>query len=682
MNYSIFSLLALILNTIINNGAFRYCGIKSDKPEAKQRAIIRYAHFLIAANCYFVVDIGWGILYQYHHIPAVFPILYSDCVFYFIFMFLTMLTWIRYIVAYLDKRRRRTKILLFAVWSMFWLGMINLMINRFHPFIFSFNENHEYVPEPGRHIAFVLQITLYLVTMVYMFYISRKANGGERFRYIAVGLTCIVMDIFLVMQILNPAYPSYAMGLIISICVIHSFVEASEKREKEIYDHIASGLAEDYEAMYYIDIETGEYMEFATSKEYESMNVPVEGKNFYEETKLNVEKYVHPDDRVFAENIHTKENMLKNLVGKNSYSYKYRIMMNGEPKYFRFTVMRANDGKHFVLYEKDIDDEITVETMLKENQKKQVTFSQIAESLASNYDVLYYVDVEDSSYISFECHNIYGQLDIQRSGDEYFEDSKADIAQIVHKNDRDLVLGFVNRDNMISNLRNSKERSIDYRIMAGRKTHYVRMTARKTGDGSHFIIGIENIDAEVKKEKQHLKALNTEKELARRDELTGIKNKTAYTELEKSVQAEIDKDADDLKFALVVCDANNLKQINDSEGHSAGDKYIRESAMILCDIFDHSPVFRVGGDEFVVFLSDSDYSNRDELMKSLRDRIRENQRTGEGPIMASGMAEYDPEEDSFVSEVFDRADKEMYEDKQDLKKTNPFVTPYALITKI
>ena len=43
------------------------------------------------------------------------------------------------------------------------------------------------------------------------------------------------------------------------------------------------------------------------------------------------------------------------------------------------------------------------------------------------------------------------------------------------------------------------------------------MTIRKTVDDTHFIIGIENIDDEVKKEKQHLRALNTEKELARRD---------------------------------------------------------------------------------------------------------------------------------------------------------------------
>lgn len=220
---------------------------------------------------------------------------------------------------------------------------------------------------------------------------------------------------------------------------------------------------------------------------------------------------------------------------------------------------------------------------------------------------------------------------------------------------------------MISALKNHKRSSIDYRIVIDSRTHHVRMTVRKTGDGTHFIVGVENIDADVRREKRHLKALNTEKELARRDELTGVRNKTAYHELERSIQTEIDSGTEDQPFALVVCDANDLKRINDTEGHVAGDDYIKQSAAFLCDIFSHSAVFRVGGDEFVVFLSGSDYANRENLMQKLRTQVVENQKSGAGPILASGLAVYMPEDDSLVTEVFDRADKEMYENKQRLK---------------
>ena len=127
---------------------------------------------------------------------------------------------------------------------------------------------------------------------------------------------------------------------------------------------------------------------------------------------------------------------------------------------------------------------------------------------------------------------------------------------------------------------------------------------------------------------------------------------------------------DYLNFALVVCDANNLKQINDTQGHVAGDEYIKASARLLCDIFVHSPVFWVGGDEFTVFLRGNDYLSRQELMDRLRSQVLENKKAGTGVILASGMAEYNPESDSFVSDIFERADKEMYEDKQRLKSLN------------
>ena len=668
MFYAIISLLALILNLIINRDSLNNLRGRPAESISDQKVTFRYNTFLIVSNCYFISDIGWGLLYENRQIDALFPFLYLDCLLYFFFMFLTMLTWIRFIVAYLDRHDLKSKALLRSVWVFFILAIVYLIINSFHPFIFSFNEEHEYIVEPGRHIAFILQIALYLVTSTYLLFIAHRSISGEKARYRAVGLTCLVMDIFLLFQIFDDTYPSYAFGLIIGICVIHSYVEAGERKEKEIYDNIATRLAENYEEIYYINIETGAFEEFSKSDIYASMEVPVEGRDFYEETRLNVERYVHPDDREFARNIHTKETMLKVLENKESYSFKYRLLINGKQRHFLFTMMRAPDGKHFIISEKDIDDEINAENIRLENQKKQVTFTQIAEILAVNYDVIYYVDIKDSSYISYECRNIYGEVEVQRAGSDFFADSNLDITNIVHKNDRDSVLDFVNKEHLACTLMNQKSCHYDYRIVAFQKTHYVRMTVQKTSDESHYIIGIENINDEVKKEKQHLKALNTEKELARRDELTGVKNKTAYTELEKSVQANIDNGMDYLPFGLVVCDTNDLKKINDSKGHVAGDEYIKESAKLLCNIFDHSPVFRVGGDEFVVFLRGDDYTNRESLLKSLQDQVWENQKAKAGPILASGMAIFTPEKDNLITEIFDRADKAMYKNKRELKK--------------
>lgn len=108
--------------------------------------------------------------------------------------------------------------------------------------------------------------------------------------------------------------------------------------------------------------------------------------------------------------------------------------------------------------------------------------------------------------------------------------------------------------------------------------------------------------------------------------------------------------------------------INDTEGHKAGDDYIKASCMLICRIFHHSPVFRIGGDEFAVILRGEDFMHRDKLLSSLRRQVEENIRIGEGPVVASGLAEYQPLKDRSVEEVFNRADTQMYGDKTRLKE--------------
>ena len=303
------------------------------------------------------------------------------------------------------------------------------------------------------------------------------------------------------------------------------------------------------------------------------------------------------------------------------------------------------------------------EQLLKERE----VFNQIAESLASNYDVIYYIDRDSSSYYSFTSRSIYGQLEVQESGSNFFADATRNADTLVHPNDKERVTNALDRDTLITQLYRRKKFSINYRLIVDGKVQYTRFTVMWSGDKKHIVIGVENIDDEIKKEKDHLKALNSEKELARRDDLTGTKNKTAYLELTRNVQENIDNGINYLTFAIVVCDINGLKQINDSEGHQAGDEYICECAKLICTIFAHSPVFRIGGDEFVVFIRGGDYAFKADLFEKLRKQVLVNKETPGKPVIASGMSSYDPSTDKGVSEVFERADNMMYENKKALK---------------
>ena len=153
--------------------------------------------------------------------------------------------------------------------------------------------------------------------------------------------------------------------------------------------------------------------------------------------------------------------------------------------------------------------------------------------------------------------------------------------------------------------------------------------------------------------------------LANRDPMTGVMSKHAYLVREKEIDQEIQ--SGELKdFGVVVCDVNGLKKINDTLGHKAGDEYIRKACTMVCDIFQHSPIYRIGGDEFVALLTGRDYYIRKELLTKLHDlsvdHISENE-----AVVSGGLSVYDPAKDHSLHDIFQRADERMYEEKKLLK---------------
>ena len=89
-------------------------------------------------------------------------------------------------------------------------------------------------------------------------------------------------------------------------------------------------------------------------------------------------------------------------------------------------------------------------------------------------------------------------------------------------------------------------------------------------------------------------------------------------------------------------------------------------------MFQHSPVFRIGGDEFSVILQNEDYDNREALIAAFFEGAEETCGTKENPWeqihVAMGVAVYDPEKDAAVIDTVRRADKLMYENKKLHKK--------------
>ena len=159
-------------------------------------------------------------------------------------------------------------------------------------------------------------------------------------------------------------------------------------------------------------------------------------------------------------------------------------------------------------------------------------------------------------------------------------------------------------------------------------------------------------------------------DIAYHDALTSVENKAAYNQKVAILNEEIKMGK--ACFAIVMIDLNGLKKINDSFGHDYGDRYIIGGCGIIESVYEKSPVYRIGGDEFVVILEGEDYENRFHLIGEVRERFKEAYLDDEVDQWrrfsgAVGMADYTPGEDENVETVFRQADKKMYDAKLTMK---------------
>ena len=385
MYYSSIGMLSLILLLIIN--ADTIFGRFADESNDHRK---KYRVFLFASALYYISDSMWGVLLDI----GIVPLVYAATIMYFLSMGLCVLFWTSYIAVFLNQNQFWTNALNAVGLVIFGSESLVLIINFFVPIMFSFNEKGEYISSPARYVILYVQLFLFVMISLDTLFTARKFEGHNRLHHMAIGISGMIMALFVFLQAQFPLMPFYAIGLIIATSIVHSFVVVEERVES-----------------------------------------------------------------------------------------------------------------------------------------------------------------------------------------------------------------------------------------------------------SHRIGSIMTI--------------------AYKDPLTDIRNANAYTEYKELIRSNIRRSLI-AEFAVVVFDLNDLKTVNDTEGHDAGDRYIKEGCNLICHTFEHSPVFRIGGDEFVAFLMNEDYRNRDDLLQTFNRQIEDNISNGK-VVVSAGISLFDPGKDTDYDDVFMRADELMYERKKELK---------------
>ncbi len=437
------------------------------------------------------------------------------------------------------------------------------------------------------------------------------------------------------------------------------------KSESITFGHVAQALSSDYANLFYVDLETEEFTEFLPDPDHGELKLLRHDNDFFNAARRDAIQVIYEKDQDDFLKAFTKENILRNLREQQTFTINYRQYFENVPTYVMMKVTPMNgDTRHIVIGVRNIDSQMRAQEAAERIKEERITYDRIS-ALTRNYIAIYTVDPETEHYLEYSGSDKYDELGITKEGEEFFKTSQKNALKTVYQEDLKKFQALFTKQNVLQEIEAHGVYSLDYRLMMEQGPVYVNLNAAmvEEKDGKQLIIGVNNINAQVKRDIEYRHNLAEAYTQANRDELTGVKNKHAYAELEEQLNKQI-KEGKRPDFSVCVFDVNELKTVNDTHGHQEGDELLRSACAMICRIFAHSPVFRIRGDEFTVISQGYDYLHINELMNELEKQNRENRENGKANV-AAGMAKYNGESD--VAAVFKKADEMMYANKRALK---------------
>jgi diguanylate cyclase (GGDEF)-like protein len=297
----------------------------------------------------------------------------------------------------------------------------------------------------------------------------------------------------------------------------------------------------------------------------------------------------------------------------------------------------------------------------------------IIAGLSSDYDLVMYVNAQKNKATFYQISEKFDQV-LSKFDDSMQNIKKFDslMQKIIDPGQLEEFLEKTNLEKCLETLQEVQYYTVPFvATIDGKAEHYRLKIASDSTNTQAFVIGIINVEAEyqlAEKTQKLKKDLRQTMLIAIKDPLTGVGSAAAFKVKCEQLDRQI-KEGLTVKFAIVECDVNDLKLMNDSFGHDMGDQYLKNCCKVFCNTFKHSPVYRMGGDEFAIVLTDMEYDRRSELFEKLKRSVnRKMDNPQESISFAAGMAEYNSRIDECAKDVLKRADTFMYINKTEVKK--------------
>ena len=191
----------------------------------------------------------------------------------------------------------------------------------------------------------------------------------------------------------------------------------------------------------------------------------------------------------FAESI---DQMTRGEMSEVEYAWNHQsrgvifIRNNGCRNYDYKQGMRLEGCCH------DVTEQIEFKMHLRELDQ----YSDIANTLGDGFDNIYYVNIDDNSFIEFNAQGVVKTIDA-KANEDFFVGLEQALEKVVYKEDWEAVKDFVDKGKLLRGLENDRAVSVSFRFFIDGRLVFYRLKAAKTPDSdNHIVVTLENVDEE------------------------------------------------------------------------------------------------------------------------------------------------------------------------------------------
>lgn len=407
----------------------------------------------------------------------------------------------------------------------------------------------------------------------------------------------------------------------------------NEKKIKKLKEHKAVFI--DKSPVGILTCDKNGNIDYINFKAIEILNSPGE-----EQTKqINILQFPPLKKVGFSENLTKCLQKAETVTSEGKYRSKW-----GKEIYMRYHIYPLMENNLITGAQIIIDDITVLYKLERELRKGRNYFKSIISTIP---DLIILYDKE------------FNYLDIWTSKPE---DLIAPKEELIGKNIKDFL-----PDNVVKKFKkysslaitNDKIGTFEYKLEFDQDIKYfeINLIALDViGDNENEILtSIRNITKRKKTEEKM-------KYLSFHDQLTGLYNRRYFENEIKRLNK-----SRRLPISIVIGDMDGLKYINDNYGHQTGDKYIKKCTEIFCSTTRAEDIVaRIGGDEFAVILPETNSISDLKLCRRIQnkcDQFNRNSNLPEKLSISLGFSIMEKEEQD-LDNIFDKADKKMYENKE------------------